>query len=339
MRSIMRFFRFTIALFAVALTPLSARADAVEDFYRGKTLTLVTGVGAGGEYDIIMRLVSRHIGRFIPGRPVVVSQNMVGASGVLMANWLYRIAPQDGLVFGLLQNSLPTSQAVGLPGVQIDAGKLGWIGSLSPTVEVLVAYHTAGVRTIEEAKHKELIIGGVGAGGITNIFPRLVNDLLGAKIRIVGGYQGGNELILAIERGETGGRVMSWSTLKSNKPEWLAHKKVDLLLAAGVRQADLADVPRLEDLVAGEDDLRLVDLVNSGDALGRPFATPPNVPPNRLAALRKAFVEMHADAEFRRDAASLKIDVDPTSHDELQRIVDRVLSAPKGVIDKAKKYF
>ncbi len=332
-----------IACVALALAcgaaPRAARADAVEDFYRGKTLTLYTGVGAGGEYDIIMRLVSRHIGRFTPGRPVVVSQNMVGASGILLANWLDKVAPRDGLALGLLQNSLPGSQAVGLPGLQMDAGKFGWIGSLSPTVEVLAAWRDAGVRTIEEARQKELVIGSVGAGGITNIFPRLVNDLLGTKIKIVGGYQGGNELVLAIERGETGGRVMSWSTLKSNKPEWIAEKKVNLLIAAGVRQSDLDGVPRLEELVKPGDDARLVELVTAGDALGRPFATPPGVPPERLAALRAAFVRMTADADFRKDAAALKIDVDPTPHEELQGVVDRVLSTPKAVIEKARKYF
>lgn len=331
--------RLALALALVTGAADAFGADGVEDFYRGKTLTLYTGVGAGGEYDIIMRLVGRHIGRFIPGRPTVVSQNMPGASGVLLANWLHRIAPQDGLVVGLLQNSLPTSQAVGLPGLQIDAAKFGWIGSLSPTVEVLAAYHTTGVRTIEEAKRRELIIGGVGAGGITNIFPRLLNDLLGTKIKIVGGYQGGNELILAIERGETGGRVMSWSTLKANKAEWLAEKKIIVLIAAGEKQPDLAGVPRLEEMVTAADDMRLVELIVSGDRLGRPFATPPGVPSDRLEAVREAFGRMTADDDFRKDAAALKIDVDPTPHADLQRVVERVLSTPAGVIERARKYF
>ena len=335
----MRFFRVVISLLAFMFTPLPARADAVEDFYRGKTLALVTGVGPGGEYDIIMRLVARHMGRFTPGRPNIVAQNMTGAAGVLMSNWLSRVAPRDGLAIGLLQNSLPTSQAVGLPGLQIDAGKFGWIGSLSPTVEVLVAWHATGNRSIEDARQRELIIGGVGAGGITNIFPRLVNDLLGAKIKIVGGYQGGNEVGLAIERGEIGGRVMSWSTLKANKPDWLADKKISVLIAAGVKQPDLAGVPRLEEMVKGEEDLRLVELVGSGDALGRPFAATPGTPPDRLAALRAAFARMTVDADFKKEAAALKIDVDPTPHEELQGVVDRVLSAPKGVIDRAQKYF
>ena len=334
----MRFLQIAIAFLAFT-SPHPARADAVEDFYRGKSLMLYTGVGPGGEYDIIMRLVARHLGRFVPGRPTVVPQNMAGAAGVLMSNWLFRVAPRDGLSVGLLQNSLPSSQAVGLPGLQMDAGKFGWIGSLSPTVEVLVAWHATGVRTLDDAKQRELIIGGVGAGGITNIFPRLVNDLLGTKIKIVGGYQGGNEIVLAIERGETGGRVMSWSTLKANKPDWIAEKKVNVLIAAGAKQPDLADTPRLEDLVKDVDDLRLVELVGSGDALGRPFVAPPDTPPDRLAALRAAFARMTADEEFRKDAAALKIDVDPTPHDELQRVVDHVLSTPKGVIERARKYF
>ena len=221
--------------FALSFLPLlfafsPARADAVEDFYRNKTINVVTGVGPGGEYDVIMRLVARHFGRFMPGRPNVMAQNMVGGSGVLMANWLQRLAPQDGLAFGLMQNSLPTSQVVGQAGLQIEAGKLGWIGSLSPTVEVIVAHRNTGIASIEDVKQRELIIGSVGAGGITNIFPKMLNDLLGLKIRIVGGYQGGNDVVLAIERGEVGGRVMSWSTLKASKNDWLAERKVNILI-------------------------------------------------------------------------------------------------------------
>ncbi len=325
------------ALFAAL--PQAARAEAVEEFYRGRTLTMVTGVGPGGEYDIILRLAARHISRFIPGRPQIVVQNMVGASGMLMANWLARVAPRDATVIGLLQNSLPISQVVGLPGLQIDANAFGWIGSMSPTIEVLAAWHTSGIRTLEDARQRELIVGGVGAGGITNFFPKLINDLVGTKIRVIGGYQGGNELGLAIERGETGGRVMSWSTLKANKPDWLEQKKVNLLIAAGVRQADLVGVPRLEELVHNDADLRLVELIASGDALGRPFLTPPEAPPERLAALRDAFERMTGDAEFRREAGAVKIDVAPTSHTDLQRLVGRVLSTPKDVVERARRYF
>ena len=216
------------------------------------------------------------------------------------------------------------------------------VGLTAQPADVGVTPHNARGTAghIGEDAIKQATIPPVGGpGGITNIFPRLVNDLLGTKIKIVGGYQGGNEIVLAIERGETGGRVMSWSTLKANKPDWIAEKKVNVLIAAGAKQPDLADTPRLEDLVKDVDDLRLVELVGSGDALGRPFVAPPDTPPDRLAALRAAFARMTADEEFRKDAAALKIDVDPTPHDELQRVVDHVLSTPKGVIERARKYF
>lgn len=186
---------------------------------------------------------------------------------------------------------------------------------------------------------RELILGSVGAGGITNIFPKMLNDLIGTRIKLVGGYQGGNDVVLAIERGEVGGRVMSWSTLKASKNDWLAEKKVHLIIAAGMKQPDLPGVPRIEELVKSEDELRIVDLVNSGDALGRPFVAPPNVPVERLNALRDAFKRMVADEEFRRDAAVVKVDVDPTPHDELQRVVDRTLSTPKELVERARKYF
>ena len=203
----------------------------------------------------------------------------------------------------------------------------------------IVAHRNPGIASIEDVKQRELIIGSVGAGGITNIFPKMLNDLLGLKIRIVGGYQGGNDVVLAIERGEVGGRVMSWSTLKASKNDWLAERKVNILIAAGAKQPDLQGVPRIEELVKSEDELRIVDLVNSGDALGRPFVAPPNIPPERLAALREAFNRMVADPEFRKDAATVKVDVDPTPHDELQRVVQRTLSTPKALVERARKYF
>jgi tripartite-type tricarboxylate transporter receptor subunit TctC len=334
-----RLFASAVSIWLALVFSLTARAQSVEDFYRNKTINLVTGVGPGGEYDIIMRLVARHFSRFMPGRPAVVAQNMIGGSGVLMANWLQRLAPQDGLTFGLMQNSLPTSQVVGQAGLNIDAGKLGWIGSLSPTVEVIVAHRGAGIATIDEAKQRELILGSVGAGGITNIFPKMLNDLLATKIRLVGGYQGGNDIVLAVERGEVGGRVMSWSTLKASKNDWLTDRKVNIIIAAGAKQPDLPGVPRIEELVKTEDELRIVDLVNSGDALGRPFVAPPGVPPERLAALREAFSRMVADEEFRRDAATVKVDVDPTPHDELQRVIERTLSTPRALVERARKYF
>jgi tripartite-type tricarboxylate transporter receptor subunit TctC len=179
-----------------------ARADAVSDFYKGKTVTALVGVSAGGEYDLKVRLVARHIGKHIPGRPTVIPQNMTGATGLVMANFLYNVAPQDGTYIGLIQNGLPTSQAVGVDGVKFDATRFQWIGSIAPTTETMVTWKTTGVTSIEEARQKEVIVGAVGSSGITLSFPVMLNDLVGTRFKMVLGYTGSGALDLAMERGE-----------------------------------------------------------------------------------------------------------------------------------------
>src|SRR4051794_14365126 len=160
-----------------------AQADPVADFYKGKTINALVGVSPGGEYDFQLRLVARHIGRFIPGRPNVVAQNMTGATGMVMANYLYRVAPKDGTYIGLIQNGLPTSQAVGMEGVQFDAAQFQWIGSIAPTAETMTTWKTTGIKSIEDAKKTEVITGSVGSSGITLSFPVMLNDLVGTKFK------------------------------------------------------------------------------------------------------------------------------------------------------------
>jgi tripartite-type tricarboxylate transporter receptor subunit TctC len=188
---------------ALCASPLAtgARADAVEDFYKGKTIYALVGVSPGGGYDLELRLVARYIGKHIPGHPTVVAQNMTGATGMVMANYLYRVAPHDGTYMGLIQNGLPTSQAVGLEGVQFDAAHYNWIGSVAPTVETMAVWKTTGVTSIEDAMKKEVIAGCVGSSGITLTYPVMLNDLLQTKFKMVMGYTGSGPLNIAMERG------------------------------------------------------------------------------------------------------------------------------------------
>ncbi len=320
-------------LAAAAAQP--AAADAVADFYRGKTINVYIGVGVGGEYDLQARLVARHIGKHIPGNPTVVSQNMTGAGGLRMANYLYNVAPKDGTAIGMIANAFPAMQAVGTAGVQFDASKMGWIGSMAPSVETMAVWHTAGVRSIEDAKQKEVIAGATGRGATTFTYPQIMNEILGTKFKIVTGYPGGNQINLAMERGEVQARNNTWSSWKATKPAWVRDKQIHVIAQAGPRAKDL-DAPSVESLARTPEDRQFVELVMSGTRFGRPLATNAGVPAERVAALRAAFDATMKDPAFLAEAKSMNFEVDPVRGETMQTVVDRLLATPRPVAARAK---
>ena len=316
------------ALMSLALVG-ATRADPVEDFYRGKTLTVLVGVGAGGEYDFQTRLVARHIGRHIPGNPATVAQNMVGATGLLMANHLYNLAPKDGTVIGLIQNGLPSFQAMGIPGVNFNAAKFNWIGSISPTVETMATWKGSGARTIEDARKKTLIAGANGRSGITYTFPKLLNELLDTKFNIARGGIG--------EGGEADARNNSWTSWKTSKNDWIVNKNISIIVYAGPRPADLDGAPSIEELTKNDEDRQLARLVTSGSLLGHPFATAPGVPAERVKALRDAFSAMLKDPEFIKDVVAARLEIDEVTGESLQRTVDELMAMPAAVRERGRK--
>ncbi len=314
----------------------AARADSVADFYRGRTVTVLVGVSVGGEYDILTRLMARHIAKQIPGSPTTVAQNMLGAGGMTMTNWMYNLGPKDGTYLGVIQNGLPTQQAIGANGVQFDASRLNWIGSISATVETLALWKGSQITSAAEMLTKETIIGTVGKSNISYGFPAMLKELYGAKIRIVSGYPGGNDINLAMERGEVHGRNNTWSSWKATKPAWLASGDLRIVAYEGPPQADLPGVPTLQQLVKTDDDRAIVRLVAAGAQLGRPLATAPDVPAERVAALRGAFDAMVKDADFLKEAAALNFDVAPVRGEAMQKIVTDVLATPKPLRERAR---
>jgi tripartite-type tricarboxylate transporter receptor subunit TctC len=312
----------------------SACADPIADFYAGKTVNVLIGVGVGGEYDLQARLVARHLGKHIPGHPTVLPQNMTGAGGLKMINYLYTVAPRDGTNIGMIQNAFPALQAAGLPGVQFDAGKLQWLGTIAAVNETMAVWHTAGVKSIEDVRKRETVAGASGRGAITFTYPAMMNELLGTKFKIVTGYPGGNQINLAMERGEVEARNNTWSSWKATKPDWLRDKKIFVIAQAGPRAADL-DAPSVEDLARDPQQRQLIELVVSGTQLGRPFATNA-APPERVAALRAAFAATMKDPEFLAEAARSGFEVEPVLGEPMQRIVDKVLATPKDVAVRAK---
>ncbi len=331
----MRMARLTLIALIAALYSSACQAQSVAEFYRGKTLTVLIGVSAGGEYDFLARLVARFIGGHIPGNPTVVAQNMVGAGGITEANYLYNVAPKDGTFIGMIQNALPTMQAVGVSGPQFDSAKFNWIGSIAPTVETLALWHTSGVTSIEQARQKEIVIGAVGRGGITYTFPLMMNEFAGTKFKIVVGYPGGNDVNLAMERGEAMGRNNTWSSWKITKKDWLAKKLISILAYEGPKPADLNGVPSLQELATNDADRQAIRLIAAGTRFGRPLAAAPGVPVDRVAALREAFMATMKDPEFLKEAAANDIDVDPVDGETMRKVAEELIATPQAIKDRA----
>jgi len=313
----------------------TAAAQPVADFYRGKTVNVLIGVGVGGEYDLQARLVARHIGKHIPGNPNVVPQNMTGAGGIKMANYLFAQSARDGTNIGMLGNNFPATQAVGGQGVQYDAVKFLWLGTMAPVVETMAVWSTTGVKSVADVRAREIIAGATGRGAITYSYPSMMNEFLGTKFKIVTGYQGGNEVSFAMERGEVQARNNTWSSWKATRPQWILDKKIVVIAQAGPRAPDL-DAPSVEDLARNPQERAIIELVVSGTRLGRPMATTPDVPADRLAALRAAYRATMADPEFRADAAAMNFDVAPVYGEEMQQIVAQIMSVPKDLAARAK---
>ena len=317
--------------------PCAAQQDAIADFYRGKTISLLIGTVAGGEYDLHARLIGRHIGKHIPGNPNVIPQNMTGGGGVVMANYLYNVAPQDGSYMAVLNKALPASQATGEPGLKLDSGKLFWIGALAPTSEAMVVWRTTGVKTMEDARRTEVIIGTTGKDNITYMFPKLMNELLGSRFRLITGYRGGVDINVAMERGEVGGRQNTWSSWKTTKPHWLQNGDIIVIAQGGETAKDLPGVRNVEDLAPSEDDKRVFQLVLAGSRLGRPIVTTPGVPAERVKALRDAFDATMKDPEFLAACEAAKVEVDPVPGAKLQSIVGQILSTPPATAQRTKR--
>jgi len=329
-----------LAVLWVGFAPANAGAQTDDPFYSVRTLTLVVGTEAGGGYDAYGRLFARYFARHFPGDASVVVQNMPGASGRRAAEFLYSSAPQDGTVMGTLEQNIPLTQVLGRENVRFDIARFNYLGNMSATVSTAIAWHTTGVKTIDDAKTKEVIVGATGTSGTTELFARLMNRTLGTKFRVVMGYPGGNDINLAMERGEVGGRASySWASLKNASSDWLTAKRVHILVQIGLHKApDLPDVPLLLDLVKPGEDREVVRLFSASLELGRVFLAPPNVPAERVAVLRQTFDASVHDPLFRAEAERMALDVNPTSGAEVQRVIALLVAEPPEIIEKAKAF-
>jgi tripartite-type tricarboxylate transporter receptor subunit TctC len=331
-----RAFAYAVAT-ALALLPATAGAQSVADFYKGKTVDLYIGYSVGGGYDLYARFLARHMGKHIPGNPNVVPKNMEGAGSLRLANWLYNIAPKDGTAFGAIGRGTGFDPLLGNKAAQFDATKYTWIGSANNEVSVCVAWHTSGVTKFEDMQSKPLIVGGTSASADTDQFPKITNGVLGTKIRVITGYPGGNEVGLAMERGEVQGRCgWSWSSVKSTHQKWLDEKRFSILVQLALeKHPELPDVPLITDLAKTDEQRQILKLIFARQVMGRPFVAPPNIPPERAEALRKAFMDTMKDKDFLADAEKSQLEITPVHGAEIEKLMKDIHAASPTIAQKA----
>jgi tripartite-type tricarboxylate transporter receptor subunit TctC len=318
------------------LVATSSRAD---DFFAGKTITLMAHTAPGGGYDTYLRLLARHMGHFIPGHPALIVTNKPGGGGLLALNHAGNIAPRDGTFMTLVQQAILLHEPLGRPGLQISLRQLNWIGNLSQSNNLVVTWHTSPVMTIEDAKVREATLGASGTGSTAAQLPAFINAILGTRFKLVLGYDGGTSIQLAMQRGEVEGRgANTWSSYKATTPNEVRDGKYNLLIQVGLRkEPDLPNVPLLTDLSRGDVQKEPISrFVSLAMSVSRPLAAPPNVPADRVAILRRAFDATMKDPAFLAEAGKLNAEIDPMNGQDVQDAVDEILSTPKDVIDRIK---
>lgn len=321
---------------AMLAAPLPAKADPVADFYKGKTIELHIGYTSGGGYDVYGRIVARHIGKYIPGNPQIVPKNSPGAGSLRAANWLYAAAPKDGTAIATVARGAAFDPLLGVTAAQFDGNKFNWIGSANNEVSVCVSWHDSGVATFQDLLKKELVVGGTGPTADTDQFPRVINAVLGTRMKIVPGYPGGNDVSLAMERGEVKGRcAWSWSSILATRPDWHRNKRMHVLVQLALQKhPDLPDVPLVMDLARNDEERAMLTLVFARQTMGRPFMAPPGVPADRVAALRKAFMEAMKDKDLLAEAEKMSLEISPVSGEELQALVTKIYGTDPAITKK-----
>jgi tripartite-type tricarboxylate transporter receptor subunit TctC len=327
-----------LAATAVLLAAGSAAAQSVAEFYAGKQITFIVGASAGGGYDRQARLVARHLGKHIPGTPTIIVQNMPGAGSLAATNYIYNAAPKDGSVIALVMRSMLLIKNWNPQSVRFDLVRLNWIGSINSEVAVVAAWHTAPHKSATDLFEKELIVGGT-TGVDPETTPRLFNALLGTQFKIVNGYPGTTEIILAMERGELQGiGDWSWSSMKTARPDWLRDKKITLLMQAALHEEpELAGLPSALDFVKNDADRKVLELYLTQKTLARPLIAPPGTAPEQLAALKAGFAALAHDKDFLAEARTARLDVSLIAGEAVDRIIEMISSAPPETTERLGK--
>ena len=326
-----------IVAFATAalMLPAPARAQSVADFYRGRQMQMLIGYSAGAGYDLYARVLARHMGKHIPGNPTLVPQNMPGAGSLKLTNYLYSQAPKDGSVVGMVSRGMATDPL--FSDSKFDPTKFAWLGSITSEVSVCATWHTSPIKSWSDITSKDFTLGGMGSASETDTFSMLLRNLFGAKMKLVSGYPGGNDINLAMERGEVDGRCgWSWTSIKSQKMAWLKEKNINLQVQLGVaKHADLPDGPAMIDLARSDEQRQMLRLIFAQLVLGRPFMAPPGIPEDRKIALRRGFDDTMKDPEFLDEAAKIDLEISPVGAQAIDNLLVELYRTPRSVIEKA----
>jgi len=325
------------AISLALLLSASAWAQAPTEFYKGRTVELYIGYSVGGGYDIYARLLARHMARHMPGNPVIAPKNMPGAGSLTLANWLYAAAPRDGSVLGTIGRGIAFDPLLGTQGTKFTATEFGWLGSANDEVSVCAAWGKSGITKFEDLYARPVFIGGTGAGADTDLFPKAMNSILGTKMKLVTGYPGGNDITLAMQRGEVEARCgWSWSSIKSGHAQWVKDGTIKLLVQLSLgKHPDLPDVPLIMDLVKTPEQRAILRLVFARQVMGRPFLAPPGLRPERLALLRRAFMETMKDPAFLAEAEKIQLEITPVDGEAVQKLVAEIYATPPDIVRKA----
>lgn len=318
----------------------TAAAQSPAEFFKGKTITILIGTSAGNDYDFRGRLLSRYMGRHIPGEPQLIPRNMPGGGGVVATNYVAAVAPRDGTTLYMIMSNMMAAQAMSGQGVTFDTRKFRWLGNTTSSPNVVNSWHTTGITTIEQTRTQELVIGApVGTAGV--LYGTALNQVAGTKLKIVTGYPGGGEVNIAMERGEVSGRGSnSWASWKSTKPDWIREKKLNILVQVGLtRHPELADVPLLLELATNDLDRQVMAFISAETTIARAIVAPPEVPADRIDALRRAFDATMNDPEVIAEATKTSLDLSPMRGEDAQQIADGIVNATPAVIDRARELF
>ncbi len=326
-----------VCIAAIASAPGETAAQAPEDFYRGKTIDFVIGYPPGGSNDVWGRLVARHLGKHVPGKPNVVPKNMPGAGSFLAVNQIFNVLPKDGSVIGIGAPTLALDERLGSQGVRFKTAELNWIGRIDSLVNMVFMWKTSPVKTFADAQQRQSTLSGTGAGSTVAIYPTVTNNVLGTKFKLVMGYRGSNEAMLAVERGEVEGHSTSWVALKVAHPDWIRDKNVTILVQYALkRHADLPDVPTAVELARNAEEGAILRAVMNASEVGTAFFTSPGVPSDRLTALRRAFDATARDSEFLAEVERTRLAVNPVTGEDLQKLVAEVSNLAPALLDKVR---
>lgn len=321
---------------SMVFTAPSSRAEAsVEEFYRDNVINIIVGFGPGGGYDTYARLLSQHMSRHIPGEPTIVVQNLTGAGSARAANYVYEQAPRDGTYIAAVNQNMPMFQLLGGEGARFDSGQLQWLGSMGHSNGTIYSWHDSGVTNLDEAKERPLVLGATGTSTDSHIFPTIMNVLLGTQFEIIHGYPDGNSIHLALERGEVSGRGgNSWASLMSTQRDVVEEGRIHLLAQIGFEpEPDIPDVPLLLDLVEDETERQVVTVISLPTAIGFAHWVAPEVPQDRVEALRAAYDATMSDPDFLADAERANMIIRPQTGQQIQDLVARAVATPPEVLE------